>query len=106
MTVKLLEIRDRGTTVPAMAIEVSGGDGWLMRRAGFDSPMIYLIMLATEKCHYDPYRWENPRTMRNAHLYIESHWHDLQNGDVVDVEYILGETATPKRSESETVGMR
>jgi len=101
METKLLEIRDRATCVPALAIQVSGVDGYLMRRAGFGSvPMVYLIMLATEQCRYDPYNWDNPRTMGNAHLHIAEHWESLQNGDVVDVEFILGESATPKVSES------
>ena len=68
MTHKLLEIRDRGTFIPAMAIRVSGEDGYLMRRAGFQNPMVYLIALATQKCAYDPYHWPgNTRTMRHAH---------------------------------------
>ncbi len=101
MTIKLLEIRDVGTTIPAMAIEVSGADGWLMQRAGFgERGCIYLIMLATERCAYDPYHWQSrARTMPAAHQYIWEHWADLTSGDVVDVEFILGETAAPKVSE-------
>lgn len=98
MTSKLLEIRDKGTFIPALAIQVSGEDGYLMRRAGFQSPMIYLIALATQKCGYDPYGWGNC-TMSAAHQYIEAQWDTLQNGDVVDVEFILSETMTPKVSE-------
>lgn len=96
--VKLLEIRDRATFIPAMAIRVSGEDGWLMRRAGFESPMVYLVALATERACYDPYTWGN-RTMGNAHLWVEQHWYELNDGDVVDVEFILGETTTKKISE-------
>jgi hypothetical protein len=99
METKLFEIRDRGTFVPAMAIRVSGADGYLMRRAGFDSPMVYLVMLATEKCRYDPYNWDNMRTMGNAHNFIQAQWDTLTTGDVVDVEFILGETLEPKQSE-------
>lgn len=100
---KLFEIRDRGTFIPAMAIRVSGADGYLMRRAGFgDVPMVYLVMLATEKCRYDPYNWDNMRTMGNAHNYIMDHWDTLNDGDVIDVEFILGETAAPKVSEQAT----
>ena len=103
MTIKLIEIRDRGTTVPAMAIQVSGADGFLMRRAGFgDVPMVYLVQLATQIAKYDPYNWGN-RTMGRAHLHIAEHWDELKDGDVVDVEFILGETDTPKVSESERV---
>lgn len=100
MTTKLLEIRDRGTFIPALAIEVSGADGYLMRRAGFQSAIIYLIALATQKACYDPYNWGN-RTMNTAHQYIEREWYTLNDGDVVDVEFILGETTDPKRSEQD-----
>ena len=96
---KLFEIRDRGTCVPALAVRVSGDDGWIMRRAGFRSPMVYLVALAIEKARYDPYNWDNPRTMGNAHRYIEEHWDELQNGQVVDVQFILGETSAPVRSD-------
>ncbi len=99
MDTKLIEIRDRATLVPALAIQVSAADGYLMRRAGFgDEPMIYLVMLATEKCRYDPYNWDNPRMMGNAHRYIVEHWDQLSSGDVVDVEFILGESKAPKVS--------
>jgi hypothetical protein len=95
-----LEIRDRNTHVPALAVSIEGADGYVARRAGFDSRMIYLVMLATQKACYDPYNWDNPRTMGNAHRYIEEHFDELQDGSVVDVEFILGETPTPKISES------
>lgn len=101
MTSKLLEIRDRATFISALAIRVSGDDGYLMRRAGFNAPMIYLIALATERACYDPYNWGN-RTMRTAHHHIEVMWDTLKDGDVVDVEFVLGETRTPKESESVT----
>lgn len=100
--VKLLEIRDDGTFIPAMAIQVSGADGYLMRRAGFDSPMIYLIALATQKCSYDPFGWDN-RTMNGAHQIIERDWDSLVDGDVVDVQFELGETTEKKQSEQITV---
>ena len=102
MEQKLIEIRDRATLVPGLAIKVSGDDGYLLRRSGFGSPMIYLIQLATERCCYDPYHWDNHRTMGNAHNYIAEHWDELKSGDVVDVEFILGESKAPKRSESVT----
>lgn len=98
MTTKTLEIRDRGTFVPALAIQVSGDDGYLMRRAGFESPMVYLVMLSTERVKYDPYGW-NDRTMRAAHLCIAEHFAELSDDDVVDVQFILGETSEPKASE-------
>jgi hypothetical protein len=98
MKVKLFEVRDRMTLVPAMAIQVSGADGWLMRRAGFESPMVYLVKLATEECKYDPYNW-NCNTMRYAHHYIQEHFDELEDGQVIDAEFIRGERPAPRVSE-------
>jgi hypothetical protein len=96
--VKLVEIRDSMTFVPAMAIQVSGEDGYLMRRAGFGNAMVYLVLLATEKARYDPFNWDT-RTISVVHQWIEAHWDTVKDGDVVDVQFILGETQEPKVSE-------
>ena len=49
---------------------------------------------------YDPYNWvRDTRTKRTAHSHIERNWADLRDGDVIDVEFILGETAIKKVSE-------
>lgn len=98
MEAKTLEVRDKGTFIPVMGVQVSGADGYLMRRAGFRGAMIYLVHLAGERCAYDPYTWAD-RTMRTAHQFIEKEWDNLQDGDVVDVEFILGESMIQKPSE-------
>lgn len=54
------------------------------------------------RAHYDPYDWGD-RTWQVAHDYIARHWDELVDGAVVDVEYVLGETAEPKHPERETV---
>lgn len=52
----------------------------------------------------DPYGWErSARTFPVAHDYIIKNWEKLRDGDVVDVEFILGETKVPKASERLTV---
>lgn len=103
METKLFEIRDSGTLIPALAIRVSGEDGYLMRRAGFGGACVYLIHLEGERCSYDPYHWEGgSRTMPMAHEYIESHWDKLKNGQVIDIQFIGGETPKPKLSEEVT----
>ena len=47
-----------------------------------------------------PYFWAELghrfRTLRVAHDWIISHWAELSDGDVVDVQYILLETTAPK----------
>lgn len=95
--VKFLEIRDKDTFIPVMAIEVSRNDGYLARRAGFGSPCVFLVTLVTEKCRYDPYEWSD-RTMCMAHQHIDRNFDRLHDGDVIDVEYLLGETGAPRPS--------
>lgn len=99
MESKLLEIRDAATFIPALAVKISGADGYLARRAGFGEPMIYLVHLTGEKAHYDPYSWDN-RTMQAAHSYIMGYWNSLRQGDVIDVQFILGETSVKKNTEA------
>jgi selenophosphate synthetase-related protein len=101
MESKLLEIRDAGTFIPVLAVSIAREDGYLARRAGFGSRCIYLVHLEGHHCAYNPYDWTN-RTMCQAHQYIERNWDVLESGDVIDVEFILGETTTRKESEEVT----
>ncbi|CAB4189950.1 hypothetical protein UFOVP1196_21 [uncultured Caudovirales phage] len=99
MIVKLFEVRDRATLIPVMAVQISGEDGPLMRSAGFDNyKMVYLVHLNGQTASYDPFKWTN-RTMKISHLHIQEHFDTLESGAVVDVEYIMKETDTPKVSE-------
>ena len=99
------EIRDRATFIPVIAIRMSSKDPtkrYYLKRLGFgeDYPLIELIRMDNNDCSYYPYKWGgNSRTMFEAHKYIEKNWDSLNDGDVIDVEYILGETETPKVSE-------
>jgi hypothetical protein len=101
MEIKTIEIRDSGTFIPALAIRVSGADGYLFRRAGFGpTPLVILVRLADMGASFDPYDWPGgARTMTVAHESIAQHWAELKSGDVVDVEFVLGETPSPKVSE-------
>lgn len=49
-----------------------------------------------------PFDWPSaPRTMREAHrAIIKADWNALVNGQVIDVEYELGETDAPKQAEA------
>jgi hypothetical protein len=107
MTSKTIEIRDRCTFIPALAVKlnpVDERDRWLLARAGFglleeaQSQYILLTRLTDAETHYDPSDWTN-RTMATAHLHLLEHFDDTENGGVIDVEYILGESKTPKTSE-------
>jgi hypothetical protein len=106
MTMKFVEIRDRNTFIPALAFDISSDDGYYARRSGFKSRMVVLVSLhaarCETRCELDPYAWVD-RTFRISHLWLEEHWDTFVSGCVVDVEFILGETAVPKASERETV---
>lgn len=162
MEVKLFEICDKATFIPAMAVKLTARDDhemYLLRRAGYGKEQIAGITTGTQlRCvicgymigaglaeellaknsggvecpnhrdnpwymkpesgtkdydgepyvmlwrleggpaEYDPYAWSN-RTMATAHQHIVDFWQRLESGDVVDVQYILGETKEAKKSE-------
>jgi hypothetical protein len=103
-----LEIRDDGTFIPALAVDMNPANEaqrWLLRRCGYPcdgAPNVILTRLdGNGKATNDPYAWGG-RTWPVAHNWIIDHWNELEDGAVVDVEFILGERATPKRSEKES----
>lgn len=106
MNTKILEVRDRATFIPVMATETlaaNEGQEYLLKRSGYGNGFGYVIVtrLVDVRAEYDAYKWpQNPRTMHVAHRYIEANFERLKDGDVVDVEFILGETEIPKTSES------
>jgi len=112
MEVKILEVRDVGTFIPVLCIRPvpeNEEQRYLLRRDGYrgdeNERCIIVVKAQCRGCSYDPYNWPlGPRTMPNAHLYIEKNWHNLRDGDVIDVEFILGEKVTKKCSERETTG--
>ena len=100
---KFIEIRDAGTFIPALAFSISREDGYLARRAGFGDQLIYLVKIGQQQCAYDPYNWPgSSRTMTVAHGWITQHWDEIVDGQVVDVEFILGLRPVPKESEQVT----
>ena len=110
MEVKCLEIRDAHTFIPVICIRPiaeNEAQRYLLRRDGYiGDASEYCIIMIDAQCRgvaYDPYDWpRDARTKPRAHLYIQEHWHELKDGDVVDVQFIIGETAQPKMSERET----
>lgn len=109
MNAKVIEIRDKMTYIPVLAIRpdaMENGDinpyvqaalSW----AGYGfaaNNSVIVVNLHTTEAHNNPYLWENSRTMNLAHEYIEEHYDDLKDFDIVDVEYIQGEQKTPKGS--------
>lgn len=116
MNIKALEIRDAATFIPVVAIQMTpdylfrydetNPERYLLRRAGFgfDDPSVIVCKMEASgvdrNATYDPYSWGGgSRTMTVAHDYIQKNFDKLNSGDVIDVEFILGETTEPKQSE-------
>lgn len=106
MQVKCLELRDKATFIPVICIKpVADNEGqrYLLRRDGYsldpDDPIIIMIDAQCRGAAYDPHDWTQSRTHHHAHLHISENWDWLLDGDVIDVEYILGETTVKKTSE-------
>lgn len=107
MEIKCLEIRDRATFIPVICLRPvaeNEGQRYLLRRDGYraDDTETCIIMIDAQcrGCSYDPYDWDRgSRTKHHAHNWIALNWSSLKDGDVVDVEFILGETVLPKISE-------
>lgn len=112
MIAKTVEIRDRGTFIPALAVKLepsSEADRYLLGRAGYGTTPArqaeYIVLhklaggIGPATC--DPYEWDN-RTMQFAHIWLLEHFDELASGAVVDVEYLAGVTSEPKLSEAET----
>jgi len=104
MQVKMIEVRDAATYLPCVAVNIkpeSENELHLYRGEGYSLDTEYVLfgrLGGRGEIKYDPYAW-NDRTMKTAHFYIIEHWAELQSGDVVDVEFILGETEKPKRNQ-------
>lgn len=109
MITKTLEIRDSATCIPALAIQMLADNEvagyYIHRRSGYpvDGSSIMLMKLSDGKATNDPYEWSalnmGTRTMQVAHDYIIDNFAALKDGDVVDVQFIIGETSSPKVSE-------
>lgn len=106
MEVKCLELRDKGTFIPVICLRPvpeNSAQGYLLRRDGYSGSYAErCIIMIDAQCRgvsYDPYDWSDRRTKGNAHQYIEQHWGELNDGDVIDVQFIIGETSAPKVSE-------
>lgn len=106
MEVKCLEVRDDGTFIPVICLRPvpeNEAQRYLLRRDGYaGNDTERCIIMIDAQCRgvsYDPYNWPDGRTKCLAHQFIEQNWAGLRDGDVIDVEYIMGESATRKTSE-------
>lgn len=111
MIAKTFEVRDVGTFIPVLAVKLcpaNESDRYLLARAGYgttpemQSEYIQLLRFngGSGNASCDPFHWgEGSRTMFIAHRFIISNFDTLVSGEVIDVEYILGDKLTKKRSE-------
>lgn len=114
MECKTIELRDRATFIPMLAIRLIPGceaDRYLIARAGFgreatsQGQHVIFVRLQTGSGSHDPYEHGNTRTFGTAHQYLLEHWDEVETGAVIDVEVLLGEKTTPKQSERLTAAM-
>jgi hypothetical protein len=106
MNIKILEVRDIATFIPVIAISMVGNTVrayYLHTRCSYPREntgrkMIAMLRVDNLEGHNDPYDWPKG-TLFEAHKYIQQHFDDLEDGDVVDVQYILGRSSRPKTSE-------
>jgi len=102
---KLIEVRDSMTTIPALAWKPDPSDEaelWFWSRSGFGrtpGDYVFLMRLSDQETKIDPYGWGHTRTMPTVHRHLMEHWDLVRNGDVIDVQFLLGETTIPKESE-------
>lgn len=118
MKIKLLEVRDRGTLMPCFAFKPNEAyrtpnscptlamakESFLVGRSGYGGEcdaVVFGSLVEPSRCQYDCYAWnDGARTLKVAHLYVTEHWDEIESGDLIDVEFILGETKETKKSEA------
>lgn len=104
---KVLEIRDKLTCIPALALMIHGGPGdrrdHIVWRAGFGpNGCVLLIHLQTSESHFETHEWNNGkgcRTMTTVHEHLMDNWAGIKDGDLIDVRVLLGEAKEPCESE-------
>lgn len=110
MKIKLLEVRDASTFIPVMAIQL-GADNesqrWLLSRSGYGGSTGiqngYVLFTSLKgygetTIYYDHNKWFSD-TLRTAHAFVRENFDYLNDGDVIDVQFIKGETLVRKVSE-------
>ena len=105
MEIKIIEIRDRGTYIPVMAIKMQSdnpAEQYHLKDQGYSEDYPCIMVVRMEKGHIATYNASDygDRTMCQSHLHIIEHYDRLKSGDVVDVEYVLGEVDKPKVSQN------
>lgn len=129
METKLIELRDAATCISMIAIKMEpfkdnalnkypilwrdksgvvstlhAREEWILQHAGYgtDSEPLILYFRIDQPSQW---RWSSrdwpsdDRTFSVTHRYLEEHWNEVQNCDVVDAQFILGETKIQKKTD-------
>ena len=110
MKIKMFEVRDDGTLFPVLAYRMTPENDEqrrLLERCGYGNSVVdqasYVWMQRLDggegKGTSDVFKWGDSRTMHEAHKYIKKNFDSMKDGEVVDVEFILGESDREKVSE-------
>lgn len=110
MITKTFEVRDRGTFIPLLAVKLRPAceeDRYLLARSGYgtteeiQSEYVVMWRLSGGKASCQPSELAgDTRTLVVAGNHIILNFDQLQSGAVIDVEYLLGMTDAPKKSEA------
>lgn len=94
MTAKTIEVRDKATFIPMIAIRLDPGneaDRYLLARAGYgttpDAQRRYVLLARIEggngEIHCDPYDWmRGARTVPRVHEWLIDHFDEIESGAV------------------------
>lgn len=105
---KPLEVRDRATTIAILAARAESDNlitHKYLAQTGYYSPTLpltFVLRLYPLRVEYNPYVWrdEGSRTVCLAHKHLTTElFHEYEDGDVIDIEYLQGEKAHRKTPE-------
>lgn len=100
MRTRLIEIRDEGTCIPAIAMQMwasNAVEAAFYRRCGYPQDRPYSIILMElnyQRATSDPYEWGG-RTNPVVHDWLIENFDTVCEGQVIDVRVLLKEHLTP-----------
>ncbi len=97
MRAKLLEVRVGEEVIPIMVVDTKDDTGsareWLLRRSGYrDGGQMIAIVLEIQQ-HISSYAWG-----KAVREYIQAFWSQLDDGDVIDVDWLRKIITEPRNS--------
>jgi len=107
VAVKFLEVRADGYFLSMLAVgayptidKLNDREIWILNRAGRSAKhtQILLMDLVSGASSWEPGNWTDRETTI-THVHLLSNWKSIKSGDVIDIQYILGERKTIRLSE-------